>query len=482
MDNIEWDAINEIAYVDEKINVTQYEDIPKGLAEIHPSTPLKTAALFKEHHKDLGIIHCTNAFYVWKKSHYQKVDDQLIRTMVYQFTSQCRQYSDIPMMFNPNSGRVNAIVDALKCTCGVDFDGDDGQRFISSGVAAPQAIAMANGWFDVRQRQFFPIDRDLFATNATPFDYDPEDNECPWWNYTIESQWKKGSEEYELMRSWMWANISGDVSQHKIVIMCGPPRSSKSLIINTLIKIVSSNATCSPSIMDLGNTFGMEQMLNRKCILINDARVSRRVDNERVVEILMKISGQDQVSINRKFLTPIQTVLPGNITIISNALPDLRDSSHALMSRMCIINTHRSFLGREDLRLNEKLAREIRAIFNWAAVAKVRLAATSRDDLTNYHVASRTFKAFADDKCYLDPSKYVMAKVLFGAYAYWRFEQQMPAITRSQMVQEMMGTFPKVTKSFTKHGNLTIYKGIDLLKPVVYNEKVPPDPILPNIE
>ena len=67
-----------------------------------------------------------------------------------------------------------------------------------------------------------------------------------------------------------------------------------------------------------------------------------------MVERLLSITGEDMLTVDRKYREPWTGKLPTRFVILTNELPKFRDSSGAIANRMFILRMTESFLGRED--------------------------------------------------------------------------------------------------------------------------------------
>ena len=84
------------------------------------------------------------------------------------------------------------------------------------------------------------------------------------------------------------------------------------------------------------------------------------------VERLLSISGEDTITIDRKYRDPWTGRLPTRFMILTNELPRFTDSSGALASRFVMSILTTSFYGRENPALTAELLEESAGIFNWA--------------------------------------------------------------------------------------------------------------------
>ena len=93
-----------------------------------------------------------------------------------------------------------------------------------------------------------------------------------------------------------------------------------------------------------------------------------------MVERLLSISGEDTLTVNRKYRDQWTGKLPARLMLCSNELPHLGDASMAVAGRFVPLLLTESFYGKEDLTLEDELAAELPGILNWALDGLERLA------------------------------------------------------------------------------------------------------------
>src|SRR5690606_10348188 len=92
-----------------------------------------------------------------------------------------------------------------------------------------------------------------------------------------------------------------------------------------------------------------------------------------ITERLLSISGEDHLTIDRKYQSGWTGKLHARFVIMTNELPRLADSSGALAGRFIIFTMLKSFYGREDPTLSERLLEELPGILNWSLTGLKRL-------------------------------------------------------------------------------------------------------------
>jgi putative DNA primase/helicase len=87
---------------------------------------------------------------------------------------------------------------------------------------------------------------------------------------------------------------------HKILLIVGPTRAGKGVISRILGALVGHSNVCGPTLSSLATDFGLAPLLGKPLAVISDARMSGR-NSATTVERLLSISGEDTITINRKY-------------------------------------------------------------------------------------------------------------------------------------------------------------------------------------
>ena len=86
-----------------------------------------------------------------------------------------------------------------------------------------------------------------------------------------------------------------------------------------------------PTLASLGTNFGLSLLLGKPLAIISDARLGS-APADTVVERLLSITGEDMLTVDRKFKEPWSGKLPTRFVILSNELP--REPSDADLNAM----------------------------------------------------------------------------------------------------------------------------------------------------
>ncbi len=266
-----------------------------------------------------------------------------------------------------------------------------------------------------------------FAANALDFPFDPGAREPAEWLRFLDSLWDDDPESIESLREWFGYLLTPDTRQQKMLMLIGPRRSGKGTIGRILEALVGPANVAAPTLSGLATNFGLAPLIGKSVALIPDARLSGRADSQVIIERLLSISGQDPQTIDRKHREDWTGYLTTRFVVASNELPRLGDSSGALPGRVILLRLTRTFFGREDMGLFDRLAAELPGILRWAIAGWESLRARGRflqprsgqellDDLDEL---SSPIAAFVAECCLTGPEYRAPVQELYGKWKSW---------------------------------------------------------------
>lgn len=209
--------------------------------------------------------------------------------------------------------------------------------------------------------------------------------------------------------------------------MVGPTRSGKGTIARVLTELVGPPNICAPSLADFGETFGLEPLLGKQLAILSDVRLDGKANHAAIAESLLKISGEDTVTVKHKFKSAWDGRLGVRFMLLSNLMPRFSDASPALANRFVPLLMDQSFLGREDHDLLTKLLPELPGILNWAIDGwrrlrergRFNLPQSSRDAIQQLIELAAPVATFMREECELDPEGEVAKAELFDRWKNW---------------------------------------------------------------
>ena len=215
----------------------------------------------------------------------------------------------------------------------------------------------------------------------------------------------------------------------------GRSGAEKGTIGRVLTGLIGAHNTAAPTLAGISTNFGLSPLIGKPLALIADARLSSKADSKIVVERLLSISGEDTLTIDRKYREPWTGRLPSRFVVLTNELPRLSDSSGALASRFVVFVLTQSFYGRENPKLTEVLLSEAPGIFNWALAGLDRLnkrgyfqvPTSGQDAVQQLEDLSSPISAFLRDRCVVDGQASIGVDALWTLWKTWCTDDNRPS-------------------------------------------------------
>ncbi len=388
----------------------------------------------------------------------------------------------------PNKRDIDFIVDALRNEAWRPAAEVSPPAWLNPLPGAPDAkrvIACRNGLFDVASGAMLDHTPDFFTRNGVDFDFDPDFYLTPSrWHDFLESIWpaaEGGEQSHRALQEVMGYLLTGDTEFQKIFMVVGPPRCGKGTIARVISAMIGRANVVSESVTKLGKDFGVESLVGKQLLVVPDLRLGKDSNVGGITEFLLNLSGEDDVSIGRKFKRDWHGRLNTRALLISNMGLILPDQSGALAARLFPLVMHHSFVGREDSTLTAKLLPELPAIMAWALQGLRRLEARKdehgrkigfvlTDDgakmLSDVRRHGSSVQTFLAECCSVAPDLAVAKNELFDAFEGWAAESDIRShLTRESFTKELKtasGYTIEPSKPRVDGKPVPHYSGVDL--------------------
>lgn len=406
-----------------------------GANEIDPSAPYDVALTYAASREDddkvTDLRHWQGDFWVARGARYQVLGTDALKADLYPWLAR-KTKPDSSLPIKPNKTMVERVVDALKAVAHLDVP--EVPAWVDGGEGRPPArdlIACRNGLLSVRDGKLLPASRAFFALSALDIDYSADTPPPEAWLAFLRELWGDDEQSIDTLQEIFGLSLTTDTSHQKAFLLLGPKRCGKGTIARVLRQLVGPANCVFPMLANLGEQFGLESMIGKTLAIIADMRLGGKADSPAIVENLLRITGEDAVSVPRKFRVDYTAPLQARFLMLSNELPALLDQSGALASRFIILRLTESFFGREDQQLTDKLLRELPGILRWSLEGLQRLRQrgrfvepeSSRDVAQQLEFLTSPINAFVSDNCVLEPSAEIPVDDLFKTWCEWSKDQ-----------------------------------------------------------
>jgi putative DNA primase/helicase len=455
---------------------------PGGLLVLKPTAPLDSARAFLKAKYTAAsgahlLRHHADVFRAWSGTHYPESGPATVRAELYHFLDGAfrKTLEGDTVPFEPTTNKVNHVLDALAAAAHLP-DNVNPPAWLEPNEHEPlDLVACQNGLLHLPTRALIPHAPTFFNVNALPFDFDPHAGQPAEWLKFLKSIWSDDAESIATLQEVFGYCLTLDTRQQKIFLLVGPKRSGKGTIGRVLTALVGRDNVCAPTLAGLETNFGLQPLIGKQLAVISDARLGGRSDQQKIAERLLSISGEDGMTVDRKYSSSWTGRMQTRFLILTNELPRIADASGALASRFIPLVMSVSFFGREDQSLTDRLLEELPAILNWALDGRDRLAErghfllpqASIEVMQELEDLGSPISAFLREKCVVDASQTVGCTELFGAWQGWCVAQGRDhpgtAATFGRDLRAAVPTLQRV-RFGTREDRDWHYKGVGLLE------------------
>ena len=451
---------------------------------IEYADPIPLAEHYLAYARSRRLLRWRGQFYTYTGTHYDELPDEAL---------DCELYRHLDTLWTPDrskdavEGDVVKVVPkamlirevrlALPSRENIRVDDsvetpswlDDRQEPDAAGL-----VAFSNGLLELSTGALHQTSDAYFCTNAVDFGYEDDAPAPEAWLGFLGDLFPKDQESKDALQELFGYFLSPDTSQQKIGLIVGPKRSGKGTIARVLSAMLGRSNICGPTLGSLGMDFGLQPLVNKRLAIISDARLGYRSDQARIVETLLSISGEDVLTVPRKYMTEWTGKLPTRFLILTNELPRLNDTSGALAGRFVLLCLTRSWFGHEDTELTQKLLAELPGIVKWSVEGYRRLQQRGRFVMPDASAAAlqeledlaSPVMAFVRDCCEVGPDLSIEVNRLYEAWKdYCSSTGREHAGTRQAFGRDMRAALPSLRISRPRgmgDTRIRTYEGIDL--------------------
>lgn len=410
---------------------------------LSPSDPTRSASAFlvKRYTREgiRTLRHYAGLLMEWRDNCYREKEEDGLRAELYDFLGGAYRTvknakdksndEEALVPFQPTARKVDLVLDALKALIHLGASVTP-PVWLADDSELPPAVALLpcqSCVLHLPSMETFPPTPALFVTNALPVDYDPKAAEPKQWHNFLRQLWPDDPESITALQQWCGYFLTADTRQQKMLLLVGPRRSGKGTIGRVLGAMLGGANVVSPTTSGLCTQFGLQSLIGKSLAIVSDARFTGLSNGSIIVERLLSISGEDALTINRKYLTAVTMKLPTRFMFLTNEVPSLADASGALAGRFIVLRLTKSFYDEEDMELTDKLLTELPGILKWAVEGWQQLQGkgrfvqpeSARETVRDLQDLGSPVREFIDDRCVLEPGYRITKQALYDAWCKW---------------------------------------------------------------
>jgi putative DNA primase/helicase len=398
----------------------------EGYADFADPAAAAEAIIHRQFHIVGGqVLHYWQGeFWIWVQDHYERMPLADVRARLWEIGPAVSAQA-------VKKRHVDDVLDALKAKVNLSQRlAPEPPVWLRRRVADPlprDLIPLRNGLLRVDDGELLPLSPRFFCHYALPFEFKPDPPAPLAWLDFLRSIWPDDEQCVDSLQELMGLLLTQDTRHQKGAMLVGPKRAGKGAVLRTIVRLVGQQNCASPTLASLGMPFGLQALIGKSVALISDARLGRQADVAAVAENLLRITGEDLISVPRKFQEDYTARLGVRIVIACNEVPVFRDAASALPSRFIVLPFTRSFYGKEDLQLEERIAAELPGVFAWALAGLRRLREHGR--LTQPRAGKRSMQLMEDlaspigtflrERCVVEPGGEVPIQKLYEQWRAW---------------------------------------------------------------
>lgn len=429
----------------------QYLENPEGYKEYvarhknqaHNKEKLKPLEIADKLCKERMIIFCGENFYAYQDGVYRCTHKEVVRRWILMSTG-----------VNVANGYVNEVLDFCK-TC----------AYIEVGrLNQTPLLNLKNGLFDVETCRLSPHNPEIYSTIQLQVSYDPS-AKCDKWINTLFEIFKGDEEKAQTLQEFLGLCLTRETRYEKTLICIGEGANGKSVILNTLEKLIGKENCASIPLEKLEDRHYVANLFG-KLVNISIETCARA----EVYDSLFKaiISG-DSVQADLKFKDSFMFHPFCKLIFAVNNLPRVNDKTNAFFRRLLIIRFEREFgEAEQNKHLKEELAEELDGIFIWSLGGLKRLRQRGQFAITDkiqhevdeYRKENNSVILFAEEECKLSCEFWIEKGRLYGAYAEFCKKNGYRALSMKKFAAELVKHLKGIEDDRVHAGR--IWRGIDL--------------------
>jgi P4 family phage/plasmid primase-like protien len=283
-----------------------------------------------------------------------------------------------------------------------------------------------NGLLNIYTRELQPHTPDFVSLIQYPVVFDPFAT-CPNWDKCV-ADWMKGAEQEEktrLLKQFCGYTLSSSMHYDRALFMVGDGGNGKSTFIDTIARIIGSNATSHIDLDGLYGQFGMAGLIGKRLNIIEEVRGNYYESNK-----LKKLISGETVTIDQKYKEQFTFRPQAKFVFAVNQMPRVDDVSTATERRICALTFLNNYRKNPNSDLRKSvggLYDEASGILNWMIEGAIDLSIAKNFVVTEeqtrmlaeYREENSSVEGFIKECIVLSTGDSIETPDLYSEYKKW---------------------------------------------------------------
>lgn len=280
-----------------------------------------------------------------------------------------------------------------------------------------------NGVFDAKDDTLRPHSKEYGFRHVLPCDFNPL-ADAPRFEQFMKEITLSRQDLEDVLQEFMGYALSGMTPIYtKALLLLGTGANGKSTFINVIRELCGEGGHSGLSLKSMQSDQKRYLLMNK---LVNIAEENSK-DSFKDTELIKNFVSGGWIDVKQLYTQPFEYRNKTKLIALMNELPRNADHTDGFWRRMLIVPFDANFNEaneKTDLRLEDKLKKEMPGIFNYAIAGLKRLqnagrftsSETIRMELENYSIETNDVKAWFMEEVTIDPSAYTQTQALYNGY------------------------------------------------------------------
>jgi putative DNA primase/helicase len=286
-------------------------DSPVATAYPAPTAPYAVAKHLYTGLRDAdglrNLLRHNGGWQLWRTTHWSEVDAAEVRSRVYQALEHAVYETKSGWVpWDPTRHKIANVLEAMAAIGHLSSEMDPPAWIDAHAVEADaeKVVSCENGLLDLDDRTLHDHTPALYNLVYIPMRFDPTAPPPTAWLGFLASIWGDDNESITLLQEYFGYLVSGRLDMQKMLQIIGPTRSGKGTIARVLTALMGGRRHVPGlTLAAMSTNFGMSPLIGKPFAIIPDARLGG-TSSSAVVERLLSITGEDTLTIDRKYREP----------------------------------------------------------------------------------------------------------------------------------------------------------------------------------